>query len=252
MKRDDRRGYTLLELMFACLLVMIVLYGLYTTLSSMVNFETAALRKSSVDSWSNASVQTMSQEIENATVIYVPSPATTTTSNTIFGCTNWLPQMNGPASGAGADSSLPVVEFYYCLDTTTGPPSPAGTPIPVLRRIAAAGNPAAGISNPTCPAVPATGPGSCTSATSIGGAGTQSNIVIASDVNLASGAGQLFTYTGSALANAVNINFVVGNPNPSGTTPPSDVPTNARIVSPQTSTVNTTVQVERPYMDSND
>ena len=242
----NRRGYTLLELIIACSLVMIVLYGLYTSFSSMVNFQSEALRKSSVNSWTVASLGTMTKEIENATILYFPNSANTPTNN-ILGCSNWSNQAINPGTGLKGytlDPSSPVTEFYYCLDTTSGPTDATGAHINLLRRIAVVGA--------ACP-TGAVAPGSmgCTNATSLGAGGT--NDVIATEVNfIPGGSGSLFSYNTSASANGVNLTFVIGNPNPAGTAEASGTPSSARIVNPQTTTVNTTIALDRPYMDSND
>jgi type II secretory pathway pseudopilin PulG len=241
---SNRRGYTLLELIIACSLVMVVLYGLYTTLSSMTNFEVEAVRKSSVNSWSNVSLSVMTKEIEDANVVYFPDSGTTQTT-AVLGCSNWSTKTNGATSGAALDPSLPVKMFYYCLDKTTGPTQPiSGAQIYVLRRMSA--------TVASCPAYGAVSPATyaCTSGYPLGAGST--NDVIATEVNFVNGLSYMFSYNNNAAANAVNVNFQVGNPNPAGVAAPSGTPSNGRIVNPQTSTVNTTIQIERPYMDSND
>jgi type II secretory pathway pseudopilin PulG len=240
----NRRGYTLLELIIACSMVMIVLYGLYTTLSSMVNFEVEAVRKSSVNSWSNVSLSVMTKEIEDANVLYFPDAANPST-NGILGCTNWSTKMNGPATGAALDAALPVKLFYYCLDTTTGPTQPiTGAQINVLRRMS--------LTVASCPLYGAVTPTTyaCTSGNPLGAGST--NDVIATQVNYVNGLTSIFSDNNGTYASVVNVNFQLGDPNPAGATAPSGSASNARIVNPQTSTVNTTVQLERSYMNTND
>jgi len=247
----SRRGYTLLELVIACSLVTLVLAAMYSMVSSVVNFQTEAVRKSSVSAWNAVSMNMMTKEVEDATVIYYPDP-NSTQSNSILGCSNWSTIQQNSTTGGSMDASTNTTYFYYCLDTTTGPSAPSGAKIPVLRRIAASGP------NVSCPArgaySPTSGPVPCTNTapTLSGAALYNSNDIVASAVNLPP-SGYMFTYAGNAAANSMNVAFVIGNE--SAETPgtaTANAPTNAHIVNPQTSTVNISIAVNRSYLDSKD
>jgi hypothetical protein len=236
--KSNRVGYTLLELVIASLLVMVVLYGLYTTISSLTNFEVEGVRKGSVDSWTNAALAQMTREIENADLIMYPSAANPQTTQ-VYGCTNWSNKAGSAGTGGPLDTTNPTVtKFYYCLDTTSGPSSPGGGPIAVMRRMAISG---VGL---TCDAVNTAGP-ACTSGSPLGAGST--NDVIATQVSAP--AGYVFSYTAT---NAVTVNFVVGDPNPTTVGANANTPSNARIINPQTTTVNTTIQFRRAYLNSSD
>jgi type II secretory pathway pseudopilin PulG len=238
MNLNRRDGYTLLELIVACLLVMIVLYGLYSTISSMARFQVEAVRKGGVNGWSNTSLSVMTKEIESADAIIAPTSAG---GNTMMGCANW--STRGGSDGSGAiDPTLPVTWFQYCYDSATGPNAPGGSVIPVLRRIASTGT------SVSCSGAAMV---ACTDTAKLGAAGTQTNDIIALNVTgPAVVAGKIFTFTSDGTA--INVNFVVGSNAPStpGTAPTA--PSNAYITNPQTSTVNTSVQISRNYLNSND
>ncbi len=255
--KNQRRGFSLLELVLALSFAAIVLYGITSVFTSLTKFEFEAVRKNSVDGWSQASLSSMTKEIEDATIIYFPSAAFAglsgvSATNGILGCTNWSTMLNNglnnATSGGPLDPSLPVVQFYYCYDATSGPtPAPSINPVAYLRRIAASG------AAVTCPAVGAVNPGTypCHGGSVL--PRQTSNDVIATNVNLTPGNTDMFFYYKSGPAEGVSLNFLVGNPTPG---PPggsqSGVPSAANITNPQTLLVQTSIALNRPYMNSND
>jgi hypothetical protein len=248
-----RGGYTLLELIIASSLVTLVLAAMYSMVSSVVNFQTEAMRKSSVSGWNAVSMNMMTKEIEDATVIYYPDSSAPSlgNSNAVLGCSNWSTSQQGAATGGTMNAAANVTYFFYCLDTTTGPTAPSGTTIPVLRRIAATGTgvtcPAKATYSPTAPPV------ACSKTTvALTGSGINTNDIVASEVNVPA-SGFIFTAGVTAAQNSLNVNFVLGNESAeSPGTATANAPTNAHIVNPQTSTVNVTIAVNRSYLDSKD
>lgn len=247
--RYRAKGFTLIELVIALSFAAVVLYGITSIFTSMTKFEFEAVRKSSVDIWSQATLAQMSKEIEDASILYFPSATTPSpTPQGIMGCSNWSTMLNGPNSGGPLDPSSPVVWFYYCYDTSSGPiVPPSTTPITYLRRIAADGA-------ANCPARGGVAPGTypCSSATILPGSGVKTNDVIATNVNLLPGYA-MFTFNINGPATGVNLNFLIGNPTPGTPTGgESGSPSAAYITNPQTITVQTSIALNRPYMNSND
>ncbi|NNN05872.1 MAG: type II secretion system protein [Elusimicrobia bacterium] len=257
--RHRQRGFTLLELVIALCFSTIVLYGITSIFTSMTKFQFEAVRKSSVDIWSQATLAQMTKEIEDATILYFPNTANVYTT-AIMGCSNWSAELNGMPGNPGAAGALnpndylqsPVVWFYYCYDTTSGPTvPPSTTPVAYLRRLSATQITAGGV--PSCPGVgvtPASYP--CTPSYTLPGAGKKTNDVIATEVNLLPGY-HMFTYNNTDPATGVNMNFIVGNP--SAGTPTggeSGEQSAANITNPQTMVVQTSITLNRPYLNSND
>lgn len=245
--RQRPNGFTLLELVIALSFAAVVLYGITNIFTSMTKFEFEAVRKSSVDTWSQATLAQMSKEIEDATILYFPSATIPTPLPPgIMGCSNWSSMLNGANSGGALDPGAPVVWFYYCYDNTSGPIIPPSTnPVAYLRRIA--------VENaPSCPARGAVGPGTYPCGNGAVLPGQTSNDVIATQVNQLGGT-SMFTYNINGPATGVNMNFMIGNPTSGApTSTESGVQSSANITNPQTIVVQTSIALNRPYMNSND
>jgi hypothetical protein len=234
-----RRGYTLLEIVLALLFVSVVLIGLYNIVGAMMNFSVESARKGSVANGTSASLTIMTKEVEDSDVLYFPDAAAAPTTTAMMGCSNWSTIANGPAgpgSGGPLNAAAPVSWFYYCWDQSA--------PVYVLRRLSASG---LGVVCPGAGAAPAAWSAQCSAAGKLGAAGTQTNDVIASDVNLIPG-GPAYLF-GSVGGNTIGVTMMIGDPNPwhdplapgvSGTS------SSQRIVNPQTITVNTTINLNRP------
>jgi|GEM_PF-2010861 len=249
----SRRGYTLLELMMSLIFVSIVLIGMYNVFSTLANMQGEALRKGTVASWTSASIASMSKEIEDASVLYFPNAATLQTT-AILGCSNWSTIQGGLGVGATMDPTVATTFFYYCYDTST--------PVFYLRRLSAtSATPApAGF----CPVMggattPANYAAKCIKGGVLSAVGTQSNEVMATDVNFLAPGGvvntYLFSYNAKSPGGGVNVVMDIGNPNPWNVTNQAGVSaTNSpqRVVNPQTATVNTTIALDRSYLNASD
>lgn len=179
-------GYTLLELIVALSMSTIVLVGIFSIMSTMMQYELDGLRKGSVNGWSLSSLVAMNREIEGASVLAYPTSGGG--GDSLIVCANWS-RLVGASGGVLNGGSGTV--YYYCFDSTNN----------VLRRKSASG---------ACPASPATPP-SCDATTY--GAGN----VVATGV-YRSGAANVFTADPS-MAGTVRLQYVVGNPSQTTQTP---------------------------------
>ncbi len=246
--KTNRRGFTLVELMIALALSSLVLYAIFNVVGSMTKFQGEAVRKSSVNVWSEATLSQMTTEIENANLLYFPSPMYPG-ANGIMGCANWSSSTYGAGAGGALNPSSSVTLFYYCYDTTSGPIiAPNTQPVAFLRRISRSG---VGVTCPPPPVNPASQ--SCNAGTVPpgGGGGVMTNDVIATEVNL-NGTPTMFTFNANNLGEGVNLNFIVGVPTSGYATSGSGSQSAADIVNAQYITVQRAIAVMRPYMNSND
>ncbi|MBI3564677.1 MAG: prepilin-type N-terminal cleavage/methylation domain-containing protein [Elusimicrobia bacterium] len=182
--RQNRGGFSLLELIIAMSLSAVVLITVFSIAASMVQFEVEGGRKGSVTAWSLASIANMNRDIASASVIEWPNGAGAADNNLVL-CTNWS-RLMAPPNGAVLSAAVgpgPTV-IYYCWDSATN----------VLRRMVLGGN---------CPNV-GVGPPACNAANY--GAGS----VVATAVY--QNAGNFLFTVDTSVKNAVRTRYVVGNP----------------------------------------
>ena len=216
-------GFSLLELIIAVSISSLVLIGIISVATSMVQFEVESARKGSVTAWTMASITTMNRDIASASVIQWPS-GDGATADTVRLCTNWSRLAGaGPAPGNGAILSVtppnPTV-ISYCWEGATH----------LLRRlVATAACPNVGVAPPACDAANY-GAGDIV-ATAVYQAPGNPNLIFTSEVHGAAVDGY-----------AVRLRYVVGNPN-QGTV---DVPSGPGtvFVNPQSLTFDTKIPLE--------
>jgi type II secretory pathway component PulJ len=75
-KRRRSGGFSLIELVIAVSLSTIVLIGVFSMMTSMVQLEVAGQRGGTVNAWSLASLVAMNREIEGASVVVYPTAGT--------------------------------------------------------------------------------------------------------------------------------------------------------------------------------
>lgn len=210
--RKKTAGFTLIELIVALSLSSIVLVGVFSIMTSMVQYEIEGGRKGSVTAWSLASISAMNRDIANASVIEYPNVGASADSLVL--CNNWSRLMS-PPNGAMMSALAPApTVVYYCYDAAAN----------ALRKMTVTGN---------CPNVGA-GPPSCDAGTY--GSGS----VIATSVYRDLSNNIVFT-NDAQTTNAIRLRFSVGNP-AQGTVAGSG--TSASFVNPQSVTFDTKVLME--------
>jgi prepilin-type N-terminal cleavage/methylation domain-containing protein len=137
-RRRRQAGFSLLELIIALSISSIVLIGVFSMTTSMIQYEVEGIRKGSVNGWSLASLMSMNREIENSSVLVYPISGA---QDFLVVCDNWSRLMNGGA--AALTASQPTNIYQFCYDSSSN----------VLRRETHTGNcPGAGYAPPACSA----------------------------------------------------------------------------------------------------
>jgi hypothetical protein len=228
--RRRSKGFTLIELIIAASLSTIVLIGVFSLMSSLVQTEVAGMRNGTVTAWTLANINTMNMDIAGAS--YIAVPAAGGNGDSLVVCTNWSATALGPATPGVVNKlanapilGTPAVNavYYYCYDTADSAPFKNA----ILRKILV--NPAGGAG--ACPNVaPA-----CLSGNYPG------DSIVATGIYRDAANDKIFTAdppTLNAHTNAVHLHFVVGNPNPGtsagggqeATNVPQSIPFDTRII----------------------
>lgn len=181
-----RAGFTLIELIIAVSLSTVVLLGVFSIMTTMVQTEVDATRKGSVTAWSLASINSMNMDIAGSSCVVQP-PAAGSAGDSLVLCSNWSRQSSngGPPNGGKIDPTQPNNVVYFCYDGSN------------IRRLYQA--------NTNCPAAGAGAP-ACT-AGSYG-----ANNVVATGVYRDALGDAIFLWDSTTLG-AIRVRFTVGNRN---------------------------------------
>lgn len=181
-------GVSLIELIIAVALSTVVLVGIFSVMTSMVQTQVEGGRKGSVTAWSLASLKSMSTDIASASSLVYPDSNSAdhlTSADMLVVCTNWS-QKSGDRIDATSNNQI----LYFCYDgtrlwrgatdaaTNTACPSPSG------------------YSPPLCSAIP--------------NANAIATSVYRGDAKTSNSAPVFYPSAGTL--GAVRLNFIVGNP----------------------------------------
>ena len=184
--RGRAAGFTLVELILAVGLSTVVLIGAFSMLTSMIQYEVEAGRKGSVTGGSLMSLGAMNADIAAASCLVTP-PLSGVPGDSLVVCTNWSRQAKqGDPNGNFLDSTSGNTIYSYCYD-------PANF---LIRGMSQSG---------ACPAVGAAPP-VCTVA------GYPTGTVLATGVYRDKNGSLLFQYD-TTTPGAIQLHYVVGNPN---------------------------------------
>lgn len=120
-------GFTLTELIMSTTLSALILVAIIGVSTQMVKFQVESTRKGDVTGWTLVSLNQMNRELEEASVLDCPRPATGTVppytnpcdgvgSSILRGCSNYTRATNSyinPDTGV----NYPTTAFYYCVPT---------------------------------------------------------------------------------------------------------------------------------------
>ena len=191
-RRKPSSGFMLIELIVAASLSTIVLIGVFSLMSNMVQTEVDGMRNGTVTAWSLASINAMSADIAGAS--YLAAPAAGASGDTLIVCTNWSGAALGPAAPGLVNPAAPNSVYYYCYDTSD--PVPYANAI--LRKV---------VNNAA--------PGACPSAVLSCTSGNYPGDIVATGVYrsdyLTTNSQPIFTADPS-VQNAVRLRFIVGKP----------------------------------------
>jgi prepilin-type N-terminal cleavage/methylation domain-containing protein len=103
-----RSGYTLIELIMALSLVGLVVIGVMSILSSMLQFSIQGTTRGDISGVTMLGLSRMTKEIEQATILTLP----TTDGKQIAGCINFT-----RLGSTAYDTDQPTSWFNYCIKT---------------------------------------------------------------------------------------------------------------------------------------
>jgi prepilin-type N-terminal cleavage/methylation domain-containing protein len=183
-RKRNSPGFTLIELIVAVALSTIVLIGVFSLMTNMVQTEVTSMRNGTVTVWSLASISAMNADIVGSSYLSYPSPGPG--QDSLVTCTNWSPiaAAGGVAGPVNTAAGNTVYEYCYL---------PASNVL--LRNV---------ITNAVA-ACPGAAP-ACV-------VGLYSSGIVATGVYRDSAGDPVFTaQPTSTNANAVRLHFVIGNP----------------------------------------
>jgi prepilin-type N-terminal cleavage/methylation domain-containing protein len=190
-KRRASPGFTLIELIVAMVLSSVVLMGLFSIMTNMVQAEVNGMRQGTVTAWSLAGISAMNSDIAGASYIAYPG-AGNAGADALVVCTNWSPNaLPGPTAGPIPGGPAGNDVYTYCYDTTDAPPFGNS----ILRKHVFNG----------AAACPGAAPAGCTSGNYPG------DSIVATGVYRDTNSDNLFSNDPNTL-NAVRIRYTVGNP----------------------------------------
>ncbi len=99
----------------------LVLIGVVGIAAQMVRYQLEGGTKGKVTGWTLLGLMRMSQELENASVLVLPSAASPS-DDRLSGCSNYSLAMSPPGR-IDPDTTVPSVSFYYCVANVGAPAS---------------------------------------------------------------------------------------------------------------------------------